>query len=227
MRIFNWVSKHLIPRFFDKIRVGNNEDGGYVLPKISVEQCDLCVTFGLGSNITFEEDVVSRGIPVIGFDSVQHTMPSWGSVKEFKTYSDFSSLPEVQKASAIMLKVDIEGAEWDLFETIDLTHFSEKVHTFILELHLHYNYKNIPISKIEKLMETHRVAHVHGNNYGWCIDLVPVSIEIVMVNKKWCGEPVIDTQKYPIPRFDWPNNKNLPDLKLPWLDGSVVDYNFS
>jgi len=28
MRIFNWVSKHLIPRFFDKIRVGNNEDGG-------------------------------------------------------------------------------------------------------------------------------------------------------------------------------------------------------
>lgn len=57
MRIFNWASKHLIPRFFDKIRVGNNEDGGYVLPKVSVEQCDLCVTFGLGSNITFEEDL--------------------------------------------------------------------------------------------------------------------------------------------------------------------------
>ena len=227
MRIFQWASKYLVPKQFDKIRVGNNEDGGYVLPRISVEQCDLCVTFGLGSNITFENDLVNRGMRVVGFDNVQHKMPEWGSVKELKEYSDFSSLPEVGKASAVMFKIDNEGSEWNLFNTIDLAHFSEKVHTFIFELHLHYNHNNVPLSAIERLMETHHIAHVHGNNYGWCLDLVPIGLEIVMVNKKWCGNPPIDTQKYPIQDLDWPNDKSLPDLKLPWIDGSVLAYNFS
>lgn len=34
MRIFHWASKLISPSKFEKIRFGNNEDGGYVQPSM-------------------------------------------------------------------------------------------------------------------------------------------------------------------------------------------------
>lgn len=55
MKIFQWMNKHIIPRKFEKIRIGNNKDGGYVLPNKCIDESDLCVSFGLGNNITYEK----------------------------------------------------------------------------------------------------------------------------------------------------------------------------
>ena len=57
MQIFQWMNKHIIPRKFEKIRIGNNKDGGYVIPNKCIDESDLCVSFGLGNNITYEKDL--------------------------------------------------------------------------------------------------------------------------------------------------------------------------
>jgi hypothetical protein len=47
---------YLIPTDVEMIRLGNNTDGGYVIPKIALEKSDALLSFGLGENWTFDED---------------------------------------------------------------------------------------------------------------------------------------------------------------------------
>lgn len=47
---------YLIPTDVEMIRLGNNTDGGYVIPKVALEKSDALLSFGLGENWTFDED---------------------------------------------------------------------------------------------------------------------------------------------------------------------------
>jgi hypothetical protein len=98
-----------------------------------------------------------------------------------------------------------------------MQHFEEKISCFAFELHLHMNPKKTPLSVMEKMLDTHYVAHVHGNNYGNCKELVPVALEITLVNKKYFDNPPIDIQKYPIKNLDYVNKPGRIELDLPWL----------
>ena len=49
------MAKNMLPRKIEKIRIGGNGDGGYVVPIRSVEECDLfvldwVVTYSMRSN---------------------------------------------------------------------------------------------------------------------------------------------------------------------------------
>jgi hypothetical protein len=218
MKIFQWMSKHLIPRKFEKIRIGNNKDGGYVLPKKCVDESDLCVSFGLGDNITYEENLLNINKKVIGYDIIIESPQEWARKIKLDTYEEFLNIPEVQQSNKIILKIDTEGSEWNFFETINIQHFEEKVSCFAFELHLHMNPNNTPLSVIEKMLKTHYVAHVHGNNHGDYTDSVPIALEITLANKKYFDNPPIDFQKYPIKNLDYVNNPERTELNLPWLN---------
>ena len=217
--LFQWMNKHIIPRKFEKIRIGNNKDGGYVLPKRCVDEGDLCISFGLGDNITYEEDLLNRNKKVIGYDITLKAQHAWARKMELDTYEEFSNISEVQQSNKIVLKMDTEGSEWNFFETMDTQHFGEKISCFAFELHLNMNPKKTPLSVMEKMFDTHYVAHVHGNNYANCSKLVPVALEITLANKKYFNNPPIDIQKYPIKNLDYPNKPNGIELDLPWLYG--------
>lgn len=218
MQIFQWANKHLIPRKFEKIRIGNNKDGGYVLPKKCVDESDLFISFGLGFNVTYETDLLNRNKKVIGYDIVKEH--EWARQMKLDAYEEFSNILEVQQSNKIVLKIDTEGSEWNFFQTMDMKHFAEKISCFAFELHLHVNHKNTPLLVMEKMFDTHYVAHVHGNNYSSCKELVPIALEITLANKKYFNNPPIDNRKYPLKDLDYANNYENTDLDLPWLYGA-------
>ena len=49
----------LVPfQIIDPIRLGNSKDGGYLVSCSSITDADVVISFGLGSNITFERDAL-------------------------------------------------------------------------------------------------------------------------------------------------------------------------
>ena len=219
MEIYEWMAKNMLPKKVDKVRVGGNGDGGYVIPAKSIEECDLFVCFGLGCDIHFEKQLVEKNKKVIAYDMAGCIEP-WARQMKIVGYNDFKNIKEVEEAKKILLKMDIEGFEWNFFETLDVNHFCEKVNTLTFELHLTINPNKKPLSVLDKVIENYHVVHVHGNNFGNYIQDVPETLEITMVNKNEYGELNLDKQTYPIPNLDFKNTWSKDEMKLSWINNS-------
>lgn len=44
----------------EKIRLGRESDGGYVIPKLLAEKCSVLVTYGYGGDKSFEDDFIAK-----------------------------------------------------------------------------------------------------------------------------------------------------------------------
>lgn len=220
MERIEWARRNLIPRKVEKVRVGRRSDGGYVLPKASIAECDLCVTYGLGHDTSFERQILSHGIKVIGYDPDISRHPSWARRGRLVSYSDFASMPEVSLASSVMLKVDVEGAEYGFLRTLDRQHFAEKVHTFALEIHVSEKLKPswADIDLLQVVLESHHVVHVHGNNYGKTNRFFPTALEVTFMSKRRMGDAAIDRGRFPSEGLDFPNKPESADLCLMWVN---------
>lgn len=203
-----------------KVRVGRNSDGGYVLPTSALSECDLCVSYGLGHDTSFERWISSKGMKVIGFDPDVSAHPKWARSGRVETYSDFANLSEVASASSVLLKMDVEGSEYGFLNSLDLVHFADKVHTFALEIHtgngLRPNWADIDV--LEKVLRSHDVVHVHANNFGKSYGFFPNSLEVTFLSKKRMSSRVLDMGRYPSPVLDSPNNPNKPDYCMVWVN---------
>ena len=64
------LAKFLCPKFkTELIRIGGKNDGGYVIPRLSLEKTDTLYSFGLGDDWSFEEQFKKKsGAKVICFD---------------------------------------------------------------------------------------------------------------------------------------------------------------
>ena len=56
-----------IPKNIELIRIGSNNDGGYLVPDI-IHEISSCFSAGIGNNISFEKDLINRKISVFGAD---------------------------------------------------------------------------------------------------------------------------------------------------------------
>lgn len=66
--------KKLAPLIFtDLIRIGNDFDGGYVVPRCSIDGVGTLVSFGVGSNWTFES-CIEELLPTIKIYGFDHTV---------------------------------------------------------------------------------------------------------------------------------------------------------
>ncbi|CAO4144770.1 hypothetical protein LPLAFNJD_LOCUS1775 [Methylorubrum aminovorans] len=190
MQIFNALSL-LTPYEIDvpKVRIGPQRDGAYILAGI-MKPCQPVVSFGIGTVYTFDEEVAQRGHDVYMFDHTigmlnlsnkkMHFYPHGvgpndipeQNIFSIKTYLD----RHAPQAQDIILKMDVEGAEWDVLEHIDddtLQRFSQVT----MEVHdldrLDNDYFRRRFVKVmRKLNENFTIFHVHGNNY---VDLKIIS----------------------------------------------------
>jgi hypothetical protein len=64
----------------DLIRLGNANDGGYVVPRSAVERSSYLLSFGLSLDWSFEEDFV-RHHPGVHLDCYDHTVSRWRLAK--------------------------------------------------------------------------------------------------------------------------------------------------
>lgn len=212
-----YISRMMMPRKTSKVRIGDNLDGGYVLPSSSLEDCSICVTYGLGHNISFERHFEQMGMKLVGFDVNTHGMPSWARTKSLKSYRDFMEIEDIDGHENILLKMDIEGAEWGFIDSMEMRHFSEKVHTFVFEMHIGYKPKEIPMTVLDKIFESHHLVHIHANNFGHVEGGIPMTTELTFLNKRSSGDLVFDNGFFPVMGLDFANNPHAPEIRMSWL----------
>jgi hypothetical protein len=115
----------------------------------------------------------------------------------------------------VVMKMDVEGAEWDSFlQTPD--HVLDRIDQLAIELHGVSDARFV--AAIKKLKRFFFVAHVHVNNYSCAPDIQPFpawAIEVLFVNRRlgtidWSGA------KPPVPHpLDAPNKVGHADCQIP------------
>lgn len=123
----------------------------------------------------------------------------------------------VKDKKDLILKIDIEGSEWDFFENIsekDINKFKQ----IILEAHWmieteYVKSPNFRIDLIEKINKTHQIVALHPNNYSKTINVsgltVPQVLEITFLRK--LDHKFIEG--HPPSNLFYPNNPNKRDIK--------------
>lgn len=166
---------------FELIRVGGNNDGGYLLPN-DMEGITHCFSPGVADTASFELDCLERGIrsfladfsvdqPPINLEGCQFIKKFVGALNNDKFISldqwVSDSLANAMETDLI-LQMDIEGAE---YETILSTSKTTLTKFRILAIEFHHvesirdtNFFQIVLSTLQRLKEHFEVVHVHPNN---------------------------------------------------------------
>lgn len=163
------------------IRIGSDSDGGYILAD-TFSDANIVYSFGIAEEISFDLAMAHRGLPVYMYDHTISKLPEMnpnfhffktGICGEGERKSDLLSMKAIIEANGhqgrtdIILKMDVEGYEYDFLYTSDdavLSQFSQ----IVLELHniSKYEWVNRIVRALEKLNRTHQAVHVHANNGG-------------------------------------------------------------
>jgi hypothetical protein len=115
----------------------------------------------------------------------------------------------------VMLKIDIEGGEYELSESLIecIKKNSKKINSVVMEFHdtrvrrIEFEYLVQGISSIVP------IVHIHGNN---CVVVAPDGLpEVVEITfAKDCESNYSDTLSFPLAGLDYPNDKSFPDLSF-------------
>ena len=107
-------------------RFGSSGDGGYLLND-DISESDIVISLGIGDNYSFDLDIAKCCNQVLMLDHTISTPQLLSSNMLFKKIGiasaesmNFTTLEKiissVPKESDLILKIDVEGAEWEVFE---------------------------------------------------------------------------------------------------------------
>ncbi len=217
---------------YNFVRVGSANDGGYLLLN-SFSNVGVCISLGIGTNIDFEQQILDKGIPVLAVDGTILQLPikpepnfKWINKNVGEADSELQiSIDSLFALSAdffnwsgdCILKIDIEGSEYSAIKSLDIVN-QGRASQIILELHnvvsMLYHSPSEIIELIEKILKTHELVHLHGNNYDFSVDIVGYTLPNVLelsFARRDLVEP--STERIEFPRnLDAPNNRLLPEI---------------
>ena len=180
-------------------RVGGALDGAYVMAPIGL--VDGALSIGVGHDVTWDQVIAAKGIPVHMFDPTVGGLPGpvpggvfhkigIGSTTgmldgmELRPLDALMMLAGMSDSRELLLKVDVEGAEWSSLCATDFAP-SQQV---LLEMHDLSRLQDATsadevLRTVRSLAATHRPVHVHANNEGafnrydgrWFPDVIEVS----------------------------------------------------
>ena len=209
-----------------KVRLGRDHDGGYVMID-DFTNVAAAYSFGIKDDVSWDLQVAERGIDVFQYDHTIDRLPAahprfhWsrrgvcGDDEENGLLSSLSTLihSNGHEAAELILKMDVEGAEWSVFSTIApavLDRFQQIVCEFHGLQHVGQDdfYKRMLIS-CRTLALTHRVVHVHANNntaYAIVGGVpIPACIEVTFIRMRGRHlEPSVETFPTPLDQPCWP-----------------------
>jgi len=166
------------------VRVGRDQDGGYVMLEQGLSEA-VAYSIGIGADISWDADMAARGCQVFQYD---HTIAAPPAAYErchffriglaertspdgtLRTLSDIIAANGHSDRRDIVLKMDIEGAEWAVLPALtDQT--MAQLSQVVVELHsviaidrpeeLRRN-----VRALQRINRTHQPVHVHANNCG-------------------------------------------------------------
>lgn len=230
-----------------KLRIGNKMDGGYIVNELITTRTQRLISIGMGLEDSFERDWFSRfgdRTKIEAYDGTYPCQTVCSQNPEQVNKSIFyvqhnvgfaeNQIPLnviVEGKQDVLLKVDVEGAEYGFFDNIDLSNITG----LILEVHDLY-LKQYQDKLIEMMTETFSdllLYHVHGNAWGNTFDLLlsktgsvkgitvrdfPIVMEFSFINKKLVPEYELDLNPFPVPDIDFTNKPDAPDIDLYWVN---------
>ena len=224
----------LAPRRAELIRVGPEGDGGYLLPD-DLEGLVAGFSPGVGYRSGFDLELAGRGIPMFLCDgSVEAPAAQHENLyfdKQFLgCYSDAHTITIddwVQQrwpdpSGDLILQMDIEGAEFETLLAMS-PGLQGRFRIILLEIHmtgtrwLNRPFFELASRALEKLLLTHKVVHLHPNNFAGAVFLddleLPRMMEITLHRKDRADDcrPATDFPH----RLDQDNVPALPTLVLP------------
>ena len=158
------------------IRLGKKNDGGYVI--LDGLDYDLLIGCGISNDDSFEHDFlkIHPNLKCFAFDGtinhIPHPHPNITFIKKnigSSNTSETSNLEDLlENHHHIFLKMDIDGAEYPWLHSISekqllsLSQIVIEFHSNCFDLSEFDEYKT---ATLEKLLKTHYLVHLHGNNY--------------------------------------------------------------
>ena len=112
-----------------KIRFGPIKDGGYVISENLIKETDAVYSLGIADNCGFDLSMAELGFKVHMFESSHSnppvTHPNFIFKQMFMNSSNMNNEIKTNNhlGKRILLKMDIEGSEYELFENIDIDVF--------------------------------------------------------------------------------------------------------
>ncbi len=218
-------------------RVGgtNYTDGHYLMAK-NFKKNQIAYSFGINNDVSWDSAMVDKGYQVFMYD---HTICNLPYEKEgfnyFKqgiagtpsadgmlnTLENFIKTNGHSGKTGMILKMDVEGAEWDFLDTVQVKTLRQ-FDQIILELH------NLVracgqddiikrLNALNKLNKTHQIVHLHANNTGYILQMnghtIPDVLEVTYVNRERYNTFEPKELVLPIPE-DIPCDKNREDINL-------------
>ena len=210
----------------EKVRIGNLDgDGGYVVLDSNFGS-KYILGYGVDRDVSFENELTEKyGMKGFVFDHTIQEVPNVSSNVTYLPEGIGSSVAPplftlenhvsrfVPDGESFILKMDVEGCEWDVLRTADLS----RVTQLIIEFH---DLQAAPLEVVSKLNETFYLAHIHGNNchnQPWVqIDRVhkmPRYLECTYVRKDLVSGATLDLDDFPVPQ-DIKCRPDAPELEL-------------
>jgi hypothetical protein len=203
-----------------KQRIGNPDaDGGYIIIDIPDVNYETLISGGIEKDLSFEQDFNKKyNSKCIAFDHTITELPylvenlQWVKKAISNHNSDTATnLKEyIETNRDIFVKLDIEGGEYDLFESLspdDINQFKQ----IVVEFHFPWKEEN-KINILKKLSITHTILHAHGNNCCGTTQYdgvtVPAIFELTYINNSLLKDVPLSSNTTPIPHpLDRPNIK--------------------
>lgn len=204
----------------DIIRLGKDNDGGYLINEKDIHKTQNLMTFGIGEDVSFEKMFIDQNeyCDLYGYDSTIGNDHDEFFVDRKKLYREKVTSSNIEDILSdkndIFLNCDIDGGEYEIL--YNLIKHSDKFTGLVIEFH--------DISKYDKFNEVTnfiskfelRLVHVHINNYTYIVhqnfNFTPDVIELTFTSTK---ENTELKRNINLPHsLDMPNNSRDDEFKI-------------
>jgi len=213
--------------FDNKVRLGVNRDGGYVIGNVPNYDCyisagvsneesfsrDFIKTFNMNKYNSYAFDGTIDSYPYQYTEDINFIKKNIATYRS-KTTANLSQL--INYYNNIFLKMDIEGCEYDWLLSLTEVNLN-KFKQIVIEFHgiNDDSWENTYSKKMECLKlisKTHYIIHAHGNNHGGIQNNIPDVLEVTYLRKSFfIEEPQLNTTILPIPNLDFPCHIHNPE----------------
>lgn len=177
----NCLKTELPPEKQVLVRLGKAYDGGYVLADDFAPDMRV-YSFGIANDVSLEKSLANRGMKIFMYDHTIHQLPEEHENFCFRKLGiSHIDEPQNRKMSLeailsmnhdlendrLILKMDVEGAEWDFLAGISVQALS-RFRQITFELHRLTDARQSEqiLGGLNKLNKTHQLVWIHANNLG-------------------------------------------------------------
>lgn len=221
------------PRDTRKVRVGRPHDGGYVMVE-DWQGLAGAISIGIGDDDAWDRAMLGHGCRVAQFDHTITAPPGtadglrWqplgigtADVNNLRTLRSLIALSGLPEAGDLVLKMDVEAAEWPVLAAGEATAPLGRFRQILIELHWfdrigEDRWYAEAEAALRHLTRSHAVVHVHANNWGGAALIggvpFPRVLEVTLLRRD-AGELAPETGSFPT-ELDAPCDPSRPDIFL-------------